>query len=120
MAGEYSEDNLIEQTAIDLFFHRLGWSTALAYNKETFGEGGTLGRLNKTEVVLQKTLIEKLREFNPGLPQKAYEEAYAKLTEESSTKSLEEINFEKHQLLREGIPVDYLGEEGNQKGNCSA
>jgi type I restriction enzyme R subunit len=116
MAGEYSEDNLIEQTAIDLFFHRLGWSTALAYNKETFGEGGTLGRLNKTEVVLQKTLIEKLREFNPGLPQKAYEEAYAKLTEESSTKSLEEINFEKHQLLREGIPVDYLGEEGNQKG----
>jgi type I restriction enzyme R subunit len=116
MAGEYSEDNLIEQTAIDLFFHRLGWATALAYNKETFGEGGTLGRLNKREVVLQNTVLEKLKEFNPGLPQKAYEEAYTKLTEESSTKSLEEINFEKHHLLREGIPVDYLGEEGNLKG----
>jgi len=50
MAWEYSEDNLIEQTAIDLFFNRLGWDTALAYNKETFGEGSMLGRLNKKEV----------------------------------------------------------------------
>ncbi len=43
MTWEYSEDNLIEQTAIDLFFNRLGWDTALAFNKETFGEGSTLG-----------------------------------------------------------------------------
>jgi type I restriction enzyme, R subunit len=40
---EYSEDNLIEQTAIDLFHNQLGWDTAIAYNKETFGEGSTLG-----------------------------------------------------------------------------
>jgi len=25
MSYEYSEDNLIEQTAIDLFFNQLGW-----------------------------------------------------------------------------------------------
>jgi type I restriction enzyme R subunit len=27
MTWEYSEDNLIEQTAIDLFFNQLGWDT---------------------------------------------------------------------------------------------
>jgi type I restriction enzyme R subunit len=38
MTYEYSEDNLIEQTAIDLFDNRLGWDTLLAFNSESFGE----------------------------------------------------------------------------------
>ena len=117
MSWEYSEDNLIEQTAIDLFFNRLGWDTLLAYNKESFGEGSTLGRLNKKEVLIKRIVFEKLKEFNPGLPQKAYDEAYNKLTEESSVKSLAEINFEKHQLLRDGIPVDFINEKGEQVKN---
>ncbi|MBK8644523.1 MAG: type I restriction endonuclease subunit R [Saprospiraceae bacterium] len=114
---EYSEDNLIEQTAIDLFFHQLGWDTLLAYNKESFGEGSSLGRLNKKEVVLKKTFLEKIKEFNPDLPQKAYEEAYNKIIEESITKSLDEINYEKYQLLRNGIPVDFINEKGEQVKN---
>ncbi len=71
MTWEYSEDNLIEQTAIDLFFNQLGWDTLLAYNKEGFGEGSTLGRLNKKEVVLKQIFFEKIKEFNPGLPRKS-------------------------------------------------
>ena len=117
MPWEYSEDNLIEQTAIDLFHNQLEWDTALAYNKETFGEGSTMGRLNKKEVVLKRILLDKLQEFNPGLPQKAYEDAYQKLTEESITKALSEINFEKHQMMREGIPVDFINEKGEQVKN---
>jgi type I restriction enzyme R subunit len=105
MSWEYSEDNLIEQTAIDLFLKRLGWDTVLAYNKESYGEGSTLGRLNKKEVVLREIFIKKLKEFNPGLPDKTYQEAHEKLTEESTTKSLPEINYEKYQFLRNGIPV---------------
>ncbi len=54
----------------------------------------------------------KIEAFNPGLPAKAYAEAYEKLIEESSTKSLAEINFDKHQLLRDGIPVDYVNAKG--------
>ena len=117
MTYEYSEDNLIEQTAIDLFFHKLGWDTLFAYNKESFGEGSTLGRLNKKEVIIKRIFFEKLKEFNPGLPQKAYEEAYTKLTEESSIKSLAEINFEKYQLLRDGISIDFINEKGEQVKN---
>ena len=45
MSYEYSEDNLIEQTAIDLFFNHLGWDTLLAYNKESFGEGSYIGQI---------------------------------------------------------------------------
>ncbi len=69
---------LIEQTAIDLFFNQLGWDTLLAYNKESFGEGSTLGRLNKKEVVLKKIFFEKIKEFNPDLPQNAYENSFKK------------------------------------------
>jgi type I restriction enzyme R subunit len=117
MAYEYSEDNLIEQTAISIFFNELGWDTLLAFNKESFGEDSSLGRLNKKEVVLKKIFFEKIKEFNPGLPQKAYEEAYEKLIEESITKSLAEINYDKHQLLRNGIPVDFINDKGEHIKN---
>ncbi len=117
MTWEYSEDHLIEQTAIDLFFNELGWDTLLAFNKESFGEGGTLGRQNKKEVVLKRIFFEKIKAFNPSLPEQAYNQAYEKLTEESSTKSLAETNFEKYQLLRNGIPVDFINEKGEQVKN---
>ncbi|MEI6067848.1 MAG: type I restriction endonuclease subunit R [Methylococcaceae bacterium] len=117
MTWEYSEDHLIEQTAIDLFFNQLGWDTLLAYNNEGFGEDSTLGRLNKKEVVLKKIVLAKLKQFNPGLPDVAYKQAYEKLTEESSTKSLAEINCEKHLLLRNGITIDFINDKGEPVKN---
>ena len=112
MAGDYSEDRLIEQTAIDLFFNQLGWDTLLAFNNENFGDDSTLGRASKKEVLLKKTVLAKLKQFNPDLPDAAYTQAYDKLIEDSSTKSLAEINYEKHQLLRNGIAVDYINAKG--------
>ncbi len=117
MTWEYSEDNLIEKTAINLFQQTLGWHTNLAFNSETFGANGTLGRTNKREVILKKYFIEKLQSFNPGLPIKAYEDAYQKLTEASSSKSLAEINQEMHNLLKDGIAVDYVNEKGEYVKN---
>ncbi len=112
MPNPYSEDLLIEQTAMDLFFHRLGWDTQRAYNTETFGEGGTLGRQNKEEVILKPRFLQKLQELNPGLPASAYAAAYEKLTAQSSTKAPADINFEKYSLLRNGIPVDFTTAQG--------
>lgn len=117
MSYEYSEDKLIEQTAADLLCNELGWEVLLAFNEETFGEDGTLGRMSKKDVVLQRIIMEKLAEFNPGLPQKAYQEAFKKLTEESSIKSLAEMNFEKYQLIKDGIPVDYINDKGEHVRN---
>ncbi|HNT19900.1 MAG TPA: type I restriction endonuclease subunit R [Saprospiraceae bacterium] len=117
MTWEYSEDNLIEKTAIDLFFNQLGWDTAIAFNKETFGEGSTLGRLNKKEVILKRIFFDRLRDLNPGLPDLAYQQAYEKLSTDSVTRSLAEINYEKYQSLREGIPVDFVNDRGEQVKN---
>lgn len=117
MTWEYSEDNLIEETAIEIFFKKLGWDTLLAFNKESFGEGSTLGRLNKKEVVIKKIFIEKIKEFNPNLPEQAYTLAYEKLIEESITKSLAVLNHEKYKLLRNGIPVDFIDDRGEQVKN---
>jgi type I restriction enzyme R subunit len=117
MSWEYSEDHLIEQTAIDLFAKSLGWETLYAYNSETFGDSGTLGRTDKREVVLKKIFLEQLKQFNPNLPEPAYAQAYEKLTEESVTKTLAEINAEKYQLLKDGIPIDFINENGEPVKN---
>jgi type I restriction enzyme, R subunit len=114
MAWEYSEDRLIEQTTIELFLKKLKWDTLYAFNKESFGAGGSLGRISKKEVLLKQTFLEKIEQFNPGLPQKAYEDALEQLEAESITKTLSEINFEKYKLIRDGIPVDYINAQGEQ------
>ena len=49
-AHTYTEEQLVEQPAIQLF-KELGWITVSAL-EETFGAGGTLGRETKGEVVL--------------------------------------------------------------------
>lgn len=112
MSYEYSEDNLIEQTASELFYERLDWDITLAYNNETFGEDSTLGRLNKKEVILKRDLLKKLKEFNPDLPETAYNKAFEILTEETSTKSLAEINRDKYVMLKDGIQVEYTNDRG--------
>ncbi|MEK7263113.1 MAG: HsdR family type I site-specific deoxyribonuclease [Bacteroidota bacterium] len=112
MSYEYSEENLIEQTAIGLFYKRLGWDTAIAYNKETFGDDSSLGRGSKKEIILKRNFLKKLKEFNPNLPEQAYTQAYEKLQEDSSTKTLGELNLDKYLLLKDGIPVDFTNERG--------
>ncbi len=112
MSYEYSEDNLIEQTATELFYDKLGWDITLAYNNETFGEDSTLGRINKKEVILKRDLIKKLKEFNPDLPETAYNKACEIITEETSTKSLAEINRDKYEMFKDGIPVEFTDNKG--------
>jgi type I restriction enzyme, R subunit len=75
------------------------------------------GQTEQKRSCAQKDFFEKLKQFNPNLPEQAYNQAYEKLIEESITKSLAEINFEKHQLLRNGIPVDFINEKGEQVKN---
>jgi len=57
MSG-YSEDALVEQPAISLF-GEMRWDTLDCYN-ETYGEGGTLGREHRGEIVLKSKLLPAL------------------------------------------------------------
>lgn len=112
MSHEYSEDKLVEQTCIKLFQNSLGWETVCAYNSEIFGEDGTLGRVDKREVILKPYFLEKLKQFNPDLPEQAYTNALDILLEDSVIKSTAELNRDKYKLLRDGIQVDFINDEG--------
>ena len=47
----YSEDTLVQQTTVRVpRRERLGWHSVSAYNTETFGPDGTLGRTSEEEV----------------------------------------------------------------------
>src|SRR2546422_7971432 len=65
MSHSYSEDQLVEQPAIQLFAD-MGWQTASA-TEEVFGVGGTLGRETKGEAVLVPRLRAALQHLNPSL-----------------------------------------------------
>lgn len=117
MSGEFSEDKLIEQTSIEIFRDMLHWDTVLAYDNETFGPDSLLGRSNRKDVLLHRYIIKHLRKLNPGLPDVAYQSAIEKLEEFSSSKLLGEINNEKYLMLRDGIPVDYKNNKGEQVRN---
>lgn len=114
MSIDYSEDKLIEQTSINLFKQKLGWETVLAFNEETFGEDGLLGRKDKQEIILKRYFYAKLKELNPGLPESVYTQTYDILTRESSLKTLVELNKEKYYLLRDGIPFSHTNKQGKQ------
>ena len=108
----YTEDTLVQQTTADYLHDQLGWESVYAYNEETFGPEGTLGRKSDREVVLSRYLGEALLKLNPGLPMPAYQEAIRRITEYSITQSTLQINMEKHDLFKEGVLVDFRNENG--------
>lgn len=83
-----SEDRLVQQTFADHLRDKLGWDSAYAYNTETFGPSGTLGRANEREVVLLRDLRAALARLNPDLPESAREQAIEKLTRTDFARSL--------------------------------
>ena len=74
----FNEDTLAQETTANYLRDHLGWESVYAYNAETFGKEGTLGRKDETEVVLTRYLGEALMTLNPGLPADAYQPPYAK------------------------------------------
>ena len=112
MGNNYSEDQLIEQTCIDIFKNQLHWEIANVYQGETFGENGTIGRHSEADVLLKNRFFEAIKKLNPNLPNQAYESAYEIINNYDASKSLADINFEKHNFLKEGIPVTYKNEKG--------
>lgn len=49
-----SEDRLVQKTFADHLENVLGWKNVYAWNEETFGPDGTLGRTDTREVVLTR------------------------------------------------------------------
>ncbi len=106
----YTEDELIEQPAIELF-KRLGWGHVNALH-ETLGPSGTLGRDNQSEIILESRLRIAFQRLNPGLPSEAYNLAFEELARDRSRLSMAAANREIYHLLHNGIKVHLPDPEG--------
>ena len=111
MSYEYSEDGLIEQATQDVL-EELGWQVVTAWQNESFGEDGLLGRDNKSEVILSRYLLQALEKLNPNLPKTAYEQAIEQISQKIADKTLGRINKEKNDLLKNGVPVSFTNDKG--------
>lgn len=105
----YSEDQLVEQPAIELFA-ALGWQTVSALD-ETIGasppaplqdgEGRVwLGRSTRGQVVLVDRLRAAFVKLNPTLPSAAIDTAIDELTRDRAAMSLVAANRELYHLLK--------------------
>src|ERR1019366_10461706 len=99
----YDEGTLVQTTTAEYLRDQLHWESVYAYNTETFGKEGTLGRKDDTEVVLTRYLGEALVKLNPGLPQEAYQAAVREITEATVSQSLLLTNRDKYNLVRDGV-----------------
>jgi type I restriction enzyme R subunit len=114
MPRPYTEDQLVEQPAIELFA-ALGWQTVEAL-EETFGRDGTLGRETSGEAVLLQRLRAALERLNPSVPAAAITGAVDELTRDRSAMSLAAANREVYLLLKDGVNVSVPdGTRGGQE-----
>src|SRR5436190_17036248 len=102
-----SEDRLVQATFAQHLEKALGWDSLYAWNDETFGPNGTLGRADTREVVLTRDLRAALEGLNPQLPPAAIAEAVQKLTRHDFSRSLLQHNQEFYKFIRDGVPVSY-------------
>ncbi|HVB52678.1 MAG TPA: type I restriction endonuclease subunit R [Candidatus Acidoferrales bacterium] len=100
---QYTEDQLVEQPAIQLF-EELGWTHINAYY-ETLGSEGTLGRDNKSEVFLAQRLRAAIERLNPDTPAEAVDQAVSEITRPRAGLHYARANQQIHTLLRERVPV---------------
>lgn len=107
----FTEDELVEQPAINLF-QELGWEHASCYEEFQGGES-SLGRETQGDVVLVERLRSALERLNPELPDSAIEEAIEELRRDRTRMSIAAANQDVYELLKEGVRVEVTDEDGD-------
>ena len=108
--GGFSEADLVEQPAIDLFAD-LGWRPAICSANSP--AKSPEGRASKRDAILPKRLRRALKKLNPDLPQDALDDASSELTRERVAIDPIRANSEIHELLRDGVKVEVRGPDGD-------
>lgn len=108
-----SEDRLVQATFAVHLEKVLRWESVYAWNDETFGPSGTLGRKDTTEAVLTRDLRDALERLNPDLPPPAIDEAMRALTVHDFSRSMLQHNQDFYRLIRGGVPVSYRDAGGH-------
>jgi type I restriction enzyme R subunit len=114
VAWDYTEDTLVQQTTAEYLKRQLGWESVYAYNTETFGPTGTLGRASDREVVLTRYLRKKLVQLNPELPEDAYDDAVRQIVTITATQTPFATNREKYAMVKDGVQVTFRNAKGER------
>ncbi len=110
-----SEDRLVQRTFAKHLQLELGWDSIYAWNEETYGHNGTLGRINTKQAVLTRDLQLALKRLNPDLPTSAIDDAQRHLIEYDVNRTLVQHNRDFYRVIRSGVPVRYRDASGRQK-----
>src|SRR5215475_12201009 len=110
-----SEDRLVQATFAAHLKDHLGWDSVYAWNEETFGPDGTLGRADTKEAVLTRDLREALVRLNPDMPASAIDDALRALTARDFSRSKVQHNQDLSRLIRNGVPVSYRDAAGHRR-----
>lgn len=106
--ASYSEDKNIQEPAAKLLVEELGWRSVYAMD-EVHGfpsdPGSTLGRKDRSEVVLVRELDKALARLNPKVSPIKLAQARELLLDADLTKTLLQHNEEKWRMLRDGISL---------------
>lgn len=109
--SEYSEDNLVEQPAIELL-GELGWETVNGFQEFDATGISALGRETRADVVLVQRLLPVMERLNPGLPGEAFDQAIEELTRDRSAMAPVAANREVYRLLKDGVRVKVPAQDG--------
>lgn len=110
-----SEDRLVQKTSADHLRDELGWQSVYAWNEETFGSSGTLGRTDTREVILTRDLRAALTRINDDLPPAAIESAVQQMARHDFSRSLLQHNQDFYRLIRDGVLVEYQDAQGKSR-----
>ena len=111
--NDFSENTLVEQTAIALF-RDLGWDYANCFHEFEQLGGSLLGRQSKSEVILESRLRPVLQKLNPALPAEAFSQAIEEISRDRSLMSPVQANREVYNLLKDGVKVIVANDNGNE------
>jgi type I restriction enzyme R subunit len=86
----------------------LGWDSVYAWNDETFGPGGTLGRSeHEGSGPHPRSARGALVRLNKDLPPEAIDDVLRTLTVHDLSRSMVQHNQDFARLIRDGVPVSY-------------
>ncbi len=115
VTGINSEDRLVQATFAAHLKEKLGWESVYAWNDETFGPTGTLGRKDTTEAVLTRDLRASLRRLNPELPPSAIDDTLRALTVHDFNRSMVQHNQDFAKYIRNGVSVSWRDANGQHR-----
>jgi len=113
MTKQYTEDQLVEKSAIDVFMKDLNYEFQDCFKEWETGVS-PLKRENKSEVVLTERLSKAIDKLNNNVTEEAKKQVIEKITKDRSKLSLIKANQEVYKLIKDGVKVN-IKHEGKQK-----